>query len=219
MHFLVTRPQADSTAATLRAAGHDATLAPLMQFEAVAWQAEPAEAIMLTSPQGARCAAPAAAWHVPAYAVGAATAAAALAAGFEDVRDGGGTAQALVDRIAADGFVRVVHLAGADRTAVAVPDGLRIDVVTVYRAALVPLAAVPAADWVLLYSARTAAHLAHEIDRLGVLRSTTAIGVLSAAIAAAAGPGWRAVVVADAPNEAALLAAIDAACQKTPDSL
>ncbi|MBC7522392.1 MAG: uroporphyrinogen-III synthase, partial [Sandarakinorhabdus sp.] len=114
MHFLVTRPHAGSTAETLRAAGHDVTLAPLMQFEAVAWQAEPSQAIMLTSPQGARCAAPAAAWHVPAYAVGAATAAAAVAAGFGDVRDGGGTAQALVDRIAADGYARVLHLAGAD---------------------------------------------------------------------------------------------------------
>ena len=190
-----------------------------MQFEGVAWQAEPPEAIMFTSPQGARCAARAAAWHVPAYAVGSATAAAALAAGFGDVRDGGGTAQALVDRIAADGFARVLHLAGADRTAVVVPDGLRIEVVTVYRAALLPLVEMPAVDWVLLYSARTAAHFAHEIDRLAVPRRDVSIGVLSAAVAAAAGPGWRAVVVADAPHEAALLAAIDAACQKTPKSL
>jgi uroporphyrinogen-III synthase len=219
VHVLVTRPHADSTAVTLRARGHDVTLAPLMQFEAVAWQAEPPEAIMLTSPQGARCAALAAAWRVPAYAVGAATAAAARAAGFGDVRDGGGTAQALVDRIAADGYARVQHLAGADRTAVVVPEGLHIDVVIVYRAALVPLAAVPSADWVLLYSARTAAHFAHEIDRQGKPRRDVAIGVLSAAVAAAAGPGWRTLVVAAAPNEAALLAAIDAACQKTPNSL
>jgi uroporphyrinogen-III synthase len=219
MHVLLTRPHADSTAATLRAAGHSVTLAPLMRFETLDWRADVSEAIMLTSPQAARSAARAAQWQATVFAVGAATAAAATAAGFSDVRDGGGTAQALVDRIAADGFSRVLHLAGADRTEIDVPAGLRIDVVVVYRAVLMPLAALPAVDWVLLYSARTAAHFACEVDRLGAPRREIGIAVLSGAIAAAAGPGWRETIVADAPNEAALLAAMAAACQKAPESL
>lgn len=219
MHLLLTRPRSEATAAALRTRGHVVTIAPLMAFETIDWHAESPEVIMLTSPQAAEAAARAIVWKVPVYAVGAATAAAARSAGFADVRDGGGTAQALVDRIAADGFARVLHLAGADRTPIDVPDALKIDIVTVYRARLLPLEAMPQVDAVLLYSARTAAHFAAEADRLGVARAGVAIFALSPAVAAAAGPGWREMAVADAPNEASMLATIDAACQKTPGTV
>lgn len=212
MHLLVTRPRAEATAEKLRAAGHRVTSAPLMAFEPVAWDAGPPRAIMLTSPQAAHAAPPR--WQVPVYAVGSATAAAARTAGYHDVRGGDGDVQMLVDRIAADGVTQVLHLAGADRTAFTPPPGLTIDTRTVYRAALLPLAGVPTVDFVLLYSARTAAHFAAECDRLGAPRAAIALAVLSPAIAAAAGPGWRAIVTALRPNEDALLAAIDAACQK-----
>jgi uroporphyrinogen-III synthase len=167
---------------------------------------------MFTSPQAARCIdVP---WPVPAYAVGGTTAAAARSAGFVDVRDGGGTVQALVDTVAADGIEHILHLAGADRTPVVMPAGLRVDTVIVYRARLLSMVALPAVDWVLLYSARTAGHFAAECDRLGVARATVALGVLSEAIATAAGPGWCDIVTASKPTEDALLAAIDAACEK-----
>jgi uroporphyrinogen-III synthase len=156
--------------------------------------------------------------------VGAATAAAARDAGFGDVRataaggleNAGGTAQALVDSVAAAGFIRVLHLAGADRTPVTVPPTLTITTTIVYRADLVPLPAPPAADWVLLYSARTAAHFAAECDRLGAARATLGIAAISPAVATAAGPGWRRIVVAADPHEDALLAAIAPAWQKAP---
>ncbi len=225
-HILVTRPQpgGDATAARLRGLGHDAVLAPLLAIEAVDWQppAAPPPAIMLTSAAAVRLAGAAAAAYraLPTFTVGAATARAAVAAGFSDVRGGGGgTAQALVDAVAAQGVPAILHLAGEDRTPVAVPVGLCIETRIVYRARLLPLGGVPDVDWVLLYSARTAAHFAAECDRLGTPRAAIAIAAISNAVAAAAGPGWRASVVAARPDEDALLAAIDAACQKPRNRL
>jgi uroporphyrinogen-III synthase len=218
MRLLVTRPLpgGEATAARLAAHGHAAILAPLMAAESLAWQppVAPPQAIMLTSAFAARLAA-ADAWHgLPAYVVGAATAMAARLAGFADIRDGGGNAQALLDTVAAAGITALLHLAGEDRTLVVIPVGLRVDTRIVYRARLLPLVAVPAVDWVLLYSARTAGHFAAECDRLGVDRATIAIAALSAGIIAAAGAGWRATRAATAPSEAALLAAIGATCDK-----
>lgn len=219
-HILVTRPLPGGavTAARLRGLGHEVTLAPLLATEAVAWIAPktPPEAIMLTSAAAVRLAGEAAAAFrtLPAFTVGAATAKAAMAAGYTDVRDGGGAVQALVDAAAAQGFSAVLHLGGEVRTPVALPPGLSIDTRIVYRARLVPLANLPGVDWALLYSARTAAHFAAECDRLGVPRAGIAIVAISAAAAAAAGPGWRASLSAERPSEDALLAAIAAACQK-----
>jgi uroporphyrinogen-III synthase len=219
MRLLLTRPQAEASAEKLRGRGHDVVIMPLMAFEPVPWERGGAapDAIMLTSPQAARAAG--VAWPVPAYAVGGATAEAARGAGFADVRDGGGTVQALVDRAAADGVTQMLHLAGADRTAFVVPAGLRIDTVIVYRARLLPMEALPESDLVMLYSARTAAHFAAECDRLGLPRAGLALAVLSPAIALAAGPGWHHVITAAAPHEEALLAAIDAACDSSPGKM
>jgi uroporphyrinogen-III synthase len=215
--LLVTRPLpgGETTAARLRALGHDVVLAPLLATEAVAWQPPPEtpSAVMLTSGFAARLADATAFHALPVFAVGAATARAATAAGFRDVRDGGGTAQALLDQVAAAGIGDILHLAGEDRTPVAVPPGLRVVTRTVYRARLLPLPAVPDVDWVLLYSPRTAAHFAAEIDRLGVARSRVALAAISVAATAAAGPGWRAMRTAARPDEDALLAAIGISCQ------
>jgi uroporphyrinogen-III synthase len=187
-----------------------------MATEAVAWDVpDPLpDAIMMTSAFAARLAGPGveALRHLPAFAVGDATARAALDAGFTDVRAAGGTAQALLDAIAAAGFATVVHLAGEDRTPVVVPAGLVVATRTVYRARLVPLAALPAVDWVLLYSPRSAAHFAVEAGRLGADRSTVKLAAISAATLVAAGIGWRATAVAAEPTEGALLAAIGIPC-------
>jgi uroporphyrinogen-III synthase len=213
---MVTRPNAEATEAKLRQRGHEVVARPLMAFEPVSWHAGPPQAVMLTSPQAARCIETP--WQVPVYAVGSATAAAAREAGFTDVRDGGGNVQSLVDRVAAAGIVQILHLAGADRTPVSVPPSLRIDTVIVYRARLLPMAELSDVDRVLLYSARTAAHFAAECDRLQVPRENVGLAVLSEAIATAAGAGWRDIVVADQPSEEALLAAIDATCEKADRS-
>ena len=218
MRLLVTRPLpgGDATAALLVVRGHDAIVAPLMVTEALDWSppATPPQAIMLTSAFAARLA-KAPPWPgVPAYVVGAATAKAARSAGFADIRDGGGTAQMLLDTVTAAGVTDLLHLAGEDRTFVVIPAGLTVTTRIVYRARLLPLAALPPVDWVLLYSARTAGHFAAECDRLGLDRATIAIACLSAGIIAAAGPGWRATLAAPGPSEDALLAAIGATCHK-----
>ncbi len=217
MRILITRPEpaGSATAARLRAAGHDAIHIPLMTNDAVAWTAPaaPADAIMLTSAAAARLAGPAAiALHaVPCHAVGAATAAAARDAGYTNIHTADGTAQALIDSLAGQGLTHVLHLAGADRTSVTLPPGLTITSITVYRARLLPLAALPDADWALLYSARSAAHFAAECLRISARRP--AIAALSPAVAAAAGDGWPKIAIAAHPDEDALLAAIGAACQ------
>lgn len=218
MRLLVTRPlpAGAATADRLQALGHDVTLAPLMATEAMAWTLpEPLPAaVMLTSAFAARLANNAAVYHLPAFAVGAATARAAREAGFVDVREGGGTVQALVDGAAAAGMTSLLHLAGTDLTPVVTPAGLIVITRTVYRARLLPLAAVPGLDWVLLYSPRSAAHFAAEADRLGAARRAIGVAAISAATLAAAGEGWHAAAVAAAPNEDALLAAIGISCHE-----
>lgn len=213
MHVLVTRA-APATADRWRALGHEVTVAPLLAATPCAWT-PPAEvaALAFTSADGVRLAGHQLARYagLPAFAVGAVTATAARDAGIADVRDGGGTAARLFATIAAAGFAEVLHLAGADRTTSPVPPGLTVVVRTVYAAALCDLtAAVLAAlaagtiDLVPLYSPRSAAHFAAEVDRGGVDRAAVRLAALSPTVAAAAGPGWREVVVAAAPHEDAL---------------
>lgn len=218
MRLLVTRPlpAGAATAERLQALGHRVTLAPLMATEAMAWTLpDPLpEAVMLTSAFAARLANNAAVHHLPAFAVGGATERAAQEAGFADVRDGGGTAQALLDGAAAAGITSLLHLAGADLTPVVAPAGLQVVNRTVYRARLMPLASLPAIDWVLLYSPRSAAHFAAEADRLGAAREALGVAAISAAALDAAGTGWRATAVASAPIEDALLAAIGISCHE-----
>jgi len=218
MRLLVTRPlpAGAATAERLQALGHQVTLAPLMATEATAWTLpDPLpEAVMLTSAFAARLVNNAALKQLPTFAVGGATARAAHEAGFADVREGGGTAQALLEGAVAMGVANLLHLAGEDLTPVLVPASMKIITRTVYRARLLPLAAVPVLDWVLLYSPRSGAHFAAEADRLGAARGALGVAAISAATLAAAGMGWRATAVAAAPTEDALLAAIGISCHE-----
>lgn len=159
---------------------------------------------------------------LPAFAVGAATAAAARARGFADVRAAEGDASALFARAASEGFAALVHLAGTERAEAAIPAGLAVHLRTVYSAT--PAAAfTPAAsallcensvDLVLLYSARTATVFAALAGRIGLDRSNIALAALSPAIATAAGPGWRRVVIAPHPREDTLFASAGLLCDK-----
>ncbi len=218
MHVVVTRPSPGATAARWRGRGVTVTVAPLLSLAARDWSppAAPPPAIAFTSANAVRLAGSAAdAYrHLPAFAVGTATRRAALDAGWSDVRDGGGTASALFAAVAAAGFAAVLHLAGVDRVAAAVPPGLVVTVREVYAATLVDLPPHVAAlldggriDAVLLYSPRTAAHFARQVDAAGIARAEVGIAALSAAVAAAAGSGWRAVAVATGPDDDALFAA------------
>lgn len=226
--MLVTRPQplGRETAARLTSLGHDVILSPLLDPVACGWQPpnEPVEALLFTSPQGPRFAGPAAEVYrtLPAYAVGERTAEAARAAGFADVEAIGGEITALLAGVAAR-HRRVLHLAGADRTAAAPPPGLELIVRTVYEAKLAPLTDEAAAalragavDWALLFSTRSASHFATCHDALGVGRTRLSVAAISPAALAAAGGGWGRAVAAATPTEAGILAASGLSCDKSP---
>ncbi|MEI6484817.1 MAG: uroporphyrinogen-III synthase [Sphingomonadales bacterium] len=209
MRIAVVRPQpgADATAARLAALGHVPLVHPLLATRARAWALPdaPHDAIILSSAAAVRHAGPGAdaVKALPAHAVGAATAAAARAAGWADVRTGPGTMQALIDALPAGRFL---HLAGADLTMISLPDRISLSRVTVYETPLQPLPGLIAAEAVLLHSPRTASQFAAEWDRLGGARAAVALYAISAATLAAAGAGWASAAAAPEPSEAALLA-------------
>lgn len=224
MRVLVTRAD-PASALDWRARGATVIAAPLLAVAARAWciPADGPEAIAFTSANGVRFAgAASAAWRaLPVFAVGLATAAAATAAGWRDVRDGGGSAETLFGAVAAAGFGAVLHLAGVDRTPVVLPPGLRVTVREVYAATLIGLSpeavaalAAGTIDVVALTSPRAAAHFAGEIDRAELTRAAVALAALSPAIAAAAGSGWRAIEVAKTLGADALFAAALRLCDK-----
>jgi uroporphyrinogen-III synthase len=220
--LLVVRPApaADETAARARAAGFDAVAAPIFTLVAVAWDVpDPADhdAVMLTSATAARLAGPALArfTHLPAHAVGAATAAAARAAGFADVRAGSSDAAALVAQMATAGVTRPLHLAGREHRPPA-DSALPITRRIVYAAD--PVARLPDAAHAalargavtLLHSPRAAATFAALVKAAGFDRSALRV----AAISAAAAGDWPGAAIAAQPTDAALLAAAGRLCEK-----
>lgn len=216
MHILVTRPQpaADRTAARLRGMGHAVTVAPLLLPRALPWALPGGswDAVAFTSAM-----APALAGDIgdlarlPAYAVGEATAAAARAAGFAEVRAVRGDASAVFARAAGDGCARLLHLAGRDRSDAVIPAGLQVDIVPVYAAELADSLPGGAFDLVLLYSTRTAKRFATLFDGD---RAQVRLAVLSPQVAAAAGTGWAGIAVASEPTEDALFEAAQLSCDK-----
>lgn len=216
MKLLILRPEPGATATAMRARamGLDAEILPLFEVRPRAWTLPdiPIDAVMLTSANAARMLGgldPQLA-ALPAYAVGAKTGAASQAAGFADVRCGEAGVAELVARAAADGVRRLLHLAGADRTDFD-PAGIEIVTRIVYASETVePPPPLPAGDAVaLLHSARAARRFAEL-----VAPARFAIACLSPAVAAAAGPGWRAVATAAQPDDDALLAVAARLCQE-----
>lgn len=219
---LILRPQpgADESAARARALGLAPVVDPLFRVEPSAWQApDPAafDALMLTSANAVRHGGAELDRfrHLPAFAVGEATTAAAAAAGFADVRTGPAHADALAALMSRQGIARAFHPCGADHVAPDAP-GLRVHSVPVYRSIAAgalgdrALAAVEDGALVLLHSARAAALFA---ALAAPYRQRVPIAALSPAVAEAAGPGWRSVAVADRPRDQALLELAAKLCQ------
>jgi len=160
----------------------------------------------------------------PVFAVGEATADAARAAGFAVALAGSGGLQAVLDMVPAP--AHLLRIAGEEHVPLMMPPAVSITPVIAYRAILLPLdpAAVLVVEGagegegeggalVLLHSATTARHFAHECDRLGLARGAIALAALGPRIAAAAGSGWGAVHTAARPDEAALLEMVFDLCQ------
>jgi len=211
---LVLRPEPGAGATVSRAAafGLEAVAAPLFTIQPIAWSppTERPDALMLTSAHAIRHAGPALMLHraLPAYAVGSATAEAAVSAGFPDVRIGPSDAAALLAMMARDGIRSALHVAGREHKEADHPM-VRVTRRVVYGADPVDAlpdaarAALPDGAMALLHSPRAAALFGELVgDHTGI-----AIAAISPAAAEAAGGGWRAVVIAERPSDASLLAA------------
>ncbi len=174
------------------------------------------DAILLTSGNAARaaCGFLENAADTPIYAVGSATASALANLSLPVAAPGSTGVEALVGVAAADGHKKLLWLAGEDHSAVPQIAGVHIDIAIVYRSAVLETPAdfaaqVTQCDAVILHSSRAAAHFSGLYDAGGLSRSKITLATFSNAIAASAGDGWAQIIVAAAPNDAALMNAIE----------
>lgn len=224
--LLILRPEpgATMTAKTALEQGWRPIVAPIFKIEPMAWEAPAAEdydALFITSANAVRQAGKALKLYraLPVYAVGAATARAVKAEGFDEIRTGRGDAAAMMETAADDGVRRALHLAGEDHRDTP-QDKITIDRRLVYRSAAIDrlgdkaVAALQSAETVvMLHSGRAAEQFALLIDAAGVPRVKAGIAALSPAVLDAAGSGWGATITAHKPDDAALLAAAARLCQ------
>lgn len=236
MRLLVTRPEPDAerTAATLRARAHTVTIAPLLRIEAIAdakLGPGPWAAIVVTSANAAAAIAAHARLAelkaLPVWAVGRRSAEAMADAGFANVTSADGNVNDLAARVAAQttpkapllyfaGEERSGDLAGALRAR-----GFAVETATVYRAIAadtLPHAATAAlaegVDGVLHFSRRSAAAYADAARAAGELARALepAHFCLSEQVAEPLRrAGAETIKVAERPSEAALIALIGAA--------
>ena len=231
MRFLLTRPQADAerTAAALRARGHEAIIAPLLDLEIVPdaeLGAGPWTALLVTSANAVR----AIAGHkrrdelhgVAVFTVGERSAQAMRDSGFRDVTSAGGNVTDLAALVAArvTPAARLLYLAGEERSGDLAgrlrAENFNVDTALVYRAvtaATLPREAAAALaagiDGVLHFSRRSAEAYVNAARSDGLLES--ALGrpthfCLSARIAEPlTGAGAAHIRVAARPDEAALI--------------
>lgn len=230
MRVLITRPVAlaQALARRLEACGHDVVIEPLLTIEPlpVALELGGVQAIAVTSAN----AAPAlgAARHLPVFAVGDASAAAARAAGCLRVESAEGDAASLARLIVAScrlGGGAILHLCGTEvreGLAGALRDaGFHVLRQTVYRARPAQALSAPTRaalragiDAVLLFSPRTTLIFAELVMRHGLERCLGAADAccLSAAVAQSCRElAWRCVRIAARPDQDALVDLLEAA--------
>jgi uroporphyrinogen-III synthase len=236
VRLLLTRPEPDTqrTAAALRAQGHDVIIAPLLRIVPIADAsigAGPWAAILITSAN----AAPTVAVHarvtqlrtLPVFAVGRRSADAMAAAGFADVTSADGNVSDLARLVAArmPPAARLLYLAGEKRSGDLAGElrahGFVVEITTIYRAiaatGLPPAAAEALAsgiDGVLHFSRRSAEVYVDAARAAGMVANALKPihFCLSAQVAEPlAQAGAADIRVAEPPNEALLLALIDAA--------
>ena len=197
----VLRPQpgADATAARISAAGRRALCLPLFAIRPVAWTPPPAsdfDSLLVSSANVFRHGGRALATlrRLPVHAVGTATTEAARAAGFTIAATG----EAGIEALRPHG--RVLRLTGREHHPLPGLDHVAI----VYATEPLSPDLAPLADGVaLVHSARAGERL----RRLCAQPGRVAVAAISRAAADAAGPGWRQIIVADRPSDAALVAA------------
>jgi len=211
---LLLRPEPGNAAtrARLAAAGIAAVALPLFRVGPLPWRVPDGgghDAVVFTSANAARLGGDglAALRHLPALAVGRATARAARDAGFQVAITGDADAAALLLAARAAGFAHPLHLAGRDHR----PSGAAT--VAVYASTAVAVSPAALADAVqgtgavLLHSPRAARRFAGLVADSSV-RATLALAAISPATMAAAGSGWGWAAAATSPDDAALVALV-----------
>jgi uroporphyrinogen-III synthase len=232
MRVLITRARSDAerSAQRLVARGHEAVIAPVLEIAPTKEPAPPGrfDGIILTSAR----AIPAFALldhdarRIPVFAVGERTAAAAAAAGIDDVRNASGDAHALaaliMDTLKAP--ARLLHVCGRDHkaepAASLIRAGFAVESWTAYDAVAIDALCDEARhalhesrlDAVLHYSRRSAAILLDRVSEAGLIAPFLALAHVCLSTDAAfplQSAGARRVTVAERPEEAALFAALD----------
>ena len=208
----VLRPEPGNAATCARivAAGGAALALPLFEIRPLPWEPPPVEgfdALILTSANAVRHGGAGLAHYrdLPVFAVGAATADAARAAGFRIAATSSGDAAALGALASQHGVRHALHLTGRDRTPTEIP-AVTISIpvyASEHRDIAGPELAALAGTVALIHSPRAGRRLAD----LALDAATVRIGAISAAALDAAGPGWAATAVAARPDDAALIAA------------
>jgi len=235
MRFLITRPAEDAAAlaAELSLRGHETIIEPVMSIvdvPAPSLSLDGVQALLITSANGIR--AFARAWpgcSLTVLAVGDASGRAARDLGFGDVRIAGGDVETLAEMVIKDldpASGALLHIAGTHRAGdlsdmlVSVGFAVRRQVLYEARASdtLGPESAAAlengALDAVLLYSPRTAVLFCRLVADAGLAdrcQDVTAFCLSSAVADKAAGLPWAGTVVAETPDQAALLRAIETA--------
>jgi uroporphyrinogen-III synthase len=222
--LVVIRPEpgCSATVAAARAARMEAHGFPLFAVHPASWQAAPPQgfdAILAGSANAFRHAGPAlpALRSLPVYAVGEATAQAAREAGFAIAATGSGGLQAMLAALD-PAHRRLLRLAGEERIALSLPNGVTLDERVVYasRAVAMPpeLAALLREPAIIaVHSAEAARHLSAQCVSQAIRRAPLRLVALAPRIAAAAGDGWGEVAVAARPEDKALLALAGQMCQ------
>ncbi len=222
--LIVIRPQPGcaATAAAARELGLDVHDFPLFAIRPLDWDApDPAsfDALLIGSANALRHGRTALAGYqgLPAYAVGAATAKAARAAGLVVAATGEGGLQAIFGKLQ-PGHNRLLRLAGRENVPVTPPPGVTMTERVVYASEALPMPAqltalLAAPTVVLLHSAGAARHFAAQCDLHAIPRRRIALAALGPRIAGAAGEGWADVATSANPADHALLALARELCQ------
>jgi uroporphyrinogen-III synthase len=208
---LVLRPEpgASATVGRARNRGLDAVAIPLFEIEPVHWQVpdiQGFDGVLLTSANAVRQAGGQleSLRGLPAYAVGEATAEAARDGGFDIAATGDSGVERLLDSIESE--LKLLHLSGEQRHQ---PQHSRQTITPLIVYCAKPIEArLPDEGVALVHSPRAGQRLA---ELVGV-RGGIAIAAISKEAAEAAGSGWKAIDIAERPNDEALLAVAERLC-------
>lgn len=217
MKLLILRPQpgADATAALAQRMGISAVVIPLFAIQPLPWSVPDTaeyDALIFSSANAPRHGGGglSALHSLPAYAAGSATAKAARAAGFGVIWTGTKGADAVIEQAKMDRNLRLLWLTGNHHHDIVLPSNMSVEPMPVYESARLsaPQTLIENLSYpqiTALHSVRAAQYFRSICDDYGIDKSNIALVSFSREISDSAGAGWAARLVADTPNDNALL--------------